>query len=176
MTAACVPLATDRGEGWERAHLEQIPLPPSTYNRELKGKADVDNLVLRMLAKDREMRPADANALIRELSLIEAQHTWVQETIVHSLPPVDQRFPDSPRSPTPPAPAAPQVEKEVEIPMPPARAARPSKPTGRLGPRSGMKIAMGVTVGLLAATGRMLPEIRIMSQRPPANSTFVADP
>jgi len=176
MLAARLPFDADPRGGWERAHLEQIPLPPSTYNRELKGKADVDNLVLRMLAKDREMRPADANALIRELSLIEAQHTWVQETIVHSLPPVDQRFPDSPRSPTPPAPAAPQVEKEVEIPMPPARAARPSEPTGRLGPRSGMKIAMGVAVGLLAVAGIMFPVIRMMSKQPPEIVSFDADP
>jgi serine/threonine-protein kinase len=174
MLAARLPFdAAPRG-GWERAHLEQIPLPPSTYNLELKGKADVDNLVLRMLAKDREMRPADANALIRELSLIEAQHTWVKETIVHSLPPVDQRFPVSPRSPTPPA--APQVEREVEIPMPPARAARPGEPTGRPGPRSGMKIAMGVAAGLLAVAGIMFPVIRMMSKQPPEIVSFDADP
>ena len=83
-------------------------------------------------------------------------------------------FPVSPRSPTPPA--APQVEKEVEIPMPPARAARPGEPTGRPGPRSGMKIAMGVAAGLLAVAGIMFPVIRMMSKQPPEIVSFDADP
>ena len=72
MLTGRLPFDAHTEEDWKRAHLEETPLPPSTYSRELEGKADVDNLVLHMLAKDREMRPADANALIRELNLIEA--------------------------------------------------------------------------------------------------------
>ena len=72
MLTGGLPFDAHTEEDWKRAHLEETPLPPSTYSRELEGKADVDNLVLQLLAKDREMRPADANALIRELNLIEA--------------------------------------------------------------------------------------------------------
>jgi len=72
MLTGRLPFDAHTEEDWKRAHLEETPLPPSTYSRELEGKADVDNLVLQLLAKDREMRPADANALIRELNLIEA--------------------------------------------------------------------------------------------------------
>ena len=72
MLTGRLPFDAHTEEDWKRAHLEETPLPPSTYSRELEGKADVDNLVLQLLAKDREMRPADANALIRELDLIEA--------------------------------------------------------------------------------------------------------
>ena len=176
MLTGRLPFDAHSEEAWRRAHLEQIPPPPSTYNRELEGNADVDNLALRMLAKDREMRPADANALIQELSLIEAQHSWGKGTIVHPLPQVAQRFPTSPRIPTPPAPAAPQVEKEVEIPMPPARVARFGESTGRPGPSSGMKIALGVAVGLLAVAGIMFPVIRMMSRQPPDIVSFDADP
>jgi len=176
MLTGRLPFDAHSEEAWRRAHLEQIPPPPSTYNRELEGNADVDNLALRMLAKDREMRPADANALIQELSLIEAQHSWGKGTIVHPLPQVAQRFPTSPRIPTPPAPAAPQVEKEVEIPMPPARVARFGESTGRQGPSSGMKIALGVAVGLLAVAGITFPVIRMMSEQPPDIVSFDADP
>ena len=73
MLTGRLPFDADTEEGLRRAHLEETPLPPSTYSRELEGYADVDNLVLRLLAKDREMRPADANALIQELNLIEAR-------------------------------------------------------------------------------------------------------
>src|SRR6058998_3438447 len=72
MLTGRLPFDAHTEEDWKRAHLEETPLPPSTYNRELEGNADLDNLVLQLLAKDREMRPADANALIRELNLIEA--------------------------------------------------------------------------------------------------------
>src|SRR5881628_3035356 len=72
MLTGGLPFDGHTEEDWKRAQLEETPLPPSTYNRELEGNADVDNLVLHLLAKDREMRPADANALIRELNLIEA--------------------------------------------------------------------------------------------------------
>src|SRR5437867_1142204 len=90
MLTGGLPFDGHTEEDWKRAQLEETPLPPSTYNRELEGNADVNNLVLHMLAKDREMRPADANALIQELNLIEA----------------------------PPAPPVPPTEKEEEISMP----------------------------------------------------------
>jgi len=73
MLTGRLPFDAHTEEDWKRAQLEEIPLPPSTYNRALKGNADVDHVVLHMLAKDREMRPAGSNALIQELNLIEAR-------------------------------------------------------------------------------------------------------
>jgi len=72
MLTGRLPFDAHTEEDWKRAHLEETPLPPSIYRRELEGKADVDILVLQLLAKHREMRPADANALIRGVSLLEA--------------------------------------------------------------------------------------------------------
>src|SRR5260370_7724752 len=129
-------------EGGGRARREQVPQPPSFFNPELQGNAEVEALVSRMLGKAREQRPADANALIQELSLIEAQQSWGKGTIVPPPPPAAQRFPTPPRIPTPPAPAAPPGEKEVEIPIPPARLARLGESTSRPGPSRGLHIAL----------------------------------
>jgi serine/threonine protein kinase len=195
MLTGRLPFDAHSNEGWMRAHLEQIPLPPSTYNRELEGNADVDNLVLRMLAKDREMRPADANTLIQELSLVEAQHSWGKETIVRPLPPAAQRFPTPPRTPTPPPaftpppapplppvrewvspPPVPPVEKEEEIRMPRPSGPRFGAQNDRSGQGRGMKIALGVGVGLLALAGIVFLVIRMMSKQPPEIISFDADP
>src|SRR5438034_8358055 len=46
MLTGRLPFDAHTEEDWKRAHLEETPLPPSTYSRELEGKADVDNLVL----------------------------------------------------------------------------------------------------------------------------------
>ena len=84
MLTGRLPLHAHTYEGWMRAHLEQVPEPPSKFNPALTQYPGVDALVLKLLAKDRERRPRDGQAFLEELNLIEARlssnHAVVTET------------------------------------------------------------------------------------------------
>jgi len=167
MLAAHSPFDAHSAEGWLRAHLDQVPPPPSVFNPALQGNADVDALVLRMLAKQRDQRPADANALIQELSLIEAQHTWGKGAIDSPVPPATPPPLPTATRPEPTVPAVEKVEKnEQEIPVLPARVDRFRAQTDFLQGRR-KKIALGVGVSLFALTSILFPVIRMMSKQPP---------
>jgi serine/threonine protein kinase len=97
MLTARMPFEAHTHEGWMRAHLEQQPLPPSQWNAQLPPA--VDELVLRLLAKDREQRTPSAEALIDELKIVEAECAWGQQTVPPTVPPP---VATSPRTPTPP--------------------------------------------------------------------------
>jgi serine/threonine protein kinase len=73
MLTGRLPLHAHTNEGWMRAHLMEIPQPPSMVNPELAPISGLDALVLKLLAKDREQRPQDAQAFLGELNLIGAQ-------------------------------------------------------------------------------------------------------
>jgi TPR repeat protein len=76
MLTGRLPLHAHTNEGWMRAHLDEIPEPPSRFNPELAQHPKLDALVLKLLAKDREQRPHDAQAFLGELNLVEAQLSW----------------------------------------------------------------------------------------------------
>ncbi len=76
------PFQVQNDAGWMHAHLEESPPPPSQLNPELAEAAGVDALVLRLIEKDRERRPKDAQALVSELNLLEAQLSWQRPTVV----------------------------------------------------------------------------------------------
>ncbi len=113
-------------EEWRRAHLEMTPEPPSRYSLELAGHAEVDAIVLKLLAKNREQRTRDAQELIAQLNLLEAQYGWNKETVVvrspgagassssGSAPPVSP-----PRTPSPPQGyGAPQPPRPLQAQRP----------------------------------------------------------
>lgn len=54
-------------EGWMFAHLQETPAPPSDHRPELAYWPGLDDLVLRLLARERDHRPRDAAELIRQL-------------------------------------------------------------------------------------------------------------
>ena len=82
MLAGRLPLHAHTDAGWMHAHLEETPPPPSQFNPELAQLPAIDELVLKLLAKDRENRPKDAHAFLNELNLLDAQLSWGQATIV----------------------------------------------------------------------------------------------
>ena len=100
------------------AHVMEAPPPPSQHNSELAGVAGLDALVLQMLAKDREQRPADAQALLQEISLVEAQMSWGMPTVTPSGRPATPAKPSLPLSPTTPS-----------TPPPPRRVTAQSSPS-----------------------------------------------
>jgi serine/threonine protein kinase/Tol biopolymer transport system component len=94
------PFNAQTHQGWLRAHLSEIPRPPSTLNRELLYHPGVDELVMRLLAKDRELRPKDAESLVRELDLIDPQLTSPAPSISTPKEPIPnpQRIERQPKS------------------------------------------------------------------------------
>jgi serine/threonine-protein kinase len=58
-------------EGWMYQHLQEQPQPPSQSRPELANWPGLDDLVLRLLAKDREQRPRDAADLVRMLDAVQ---------------------------------------------------------------------------------------------------------
>src|SRR5882672_1969677 len=76
MLTGRLPLHAHTNEGWMRAHLYEVPEPPSKFDPELAQHPNLDALVLKLLAKDREQRPRDAHAVLGELNLIEARLSW----------------------------------------------------------------------------------------------------
>jgi hypothetical protein len=71
--AGRLPFDARSAPEWMYAHLQHRPLPPSHYNPDLAAVPGLDAFVLRLLAKDRESRPAEAQVLIQEIHLLEAQ-------------------------------------------------------------------------------------------------------
>jgi serine/threonine protein kinase len=84
MLTGRLPLHAHTNEGWMRAHLMEIPQPPSVFNPELAPISGLDALVLRLLAKDRGHRPQDAQAFLGELNIVEAQLSRNDATVATS--------------------------------------------------------------------------------------------
>jgi len=79
-------------EGWMYQHLMAEPAAPSSLRPELANWPGLDDLVMRLLAKDRDKRPRDVGEL---LHLLEAVHYVApiarRETVKEEPPPVNRR-------------------------------------------------------------------------------------
>jgi serine/threonine-protein kinase len=75
MLTGQTPFQAENYEGWAEQHRNATPKPPSTLRPELAHWRGLDALVLRMLAKDRNGRPANVAEL---LTLI--------DTVVYAVP------------------------------------------------------------------------------------------
>jgi serine/threonine protein kinase len=63
MLTGSTPFHAHNTEGFRRQHMEETPKPPSQLRPELAGWTGLDGLVMRMLAKNRDDRPQDAEVL-----------------------------------------------------------------------------------------------------------------
>ena len=77
-------------EGWMHRHLQAEPQPPSRLRPELANWPGLDALVLRLLAKDRDQRPADAAELVALLDGLRyqapgARRVTVREEVPHPV-------------------------------------------------------------------------------------------
>ncbi|MGD0799754.1 MAG: protein kinase [Terracidiphilus sp.] len=63
MLTGRTPFRANSTSGWMKQHLEETPLPPSQLRQELVQWQGLDQLVMRMLAKNRYDRPQDAELL-----------------------------------------------------------------------------------------------------------------
>src|ERR1035441_5298023 len=64
MLTGDTPFHADNTEGWMYQHLHEQPQPPSQLRPDLANWQDLDALVLRLLAKEREQRPRDVAELV----------------------------------------------------------------------------------------------------------------
>jgi eukaryotic-like serine/threonine-protein kinase len=58
-------------QGWSQAHMNTPPRPPSSVRPELANWKGLDELVIRLLAKDRTQRPQNVGEMLRILEAIE---------------------------------------------------------------------------------------------------------
>jgi serine/threonine protein kinase len=73
MLTADLPFRADTTMEMLLAHMQKAPQPIATAHPELQVPENVAALTLRLLEKNREMRPATARALIQEIETIEAE-------------------------------------------------------------------------------------------------------
>jgi serine/threonine protein kinase len=67
------PFRADNDGGWMRQHLSETPKPLSALRPELGGMPGLDALVLRLLAKKSDDRPASVQAFLQELNVLEVR-------------------------------------------------------------------------------------------------------
>ena len=80
-------------EGWMRQHLDICLRPPSSLRPEVKGWQGLDALMLRLLAKDREQRPASAAGVVELLDNVrpaEVAPVRLTEVEQHKVTQVEQ--------------------------------------------------------------------------------------
>jgi uncharacterized protein len=70
MLTGSLPFHSDSYEGWFEQHVCAVPPSPSYLRPELAGWAGLDALVLSLLAKDREQRPASTADFLEQLDLV----------------------------------------------------------------------------------------------------------
>lgn len=100
-------------EGWMYQHLQEQSLPPSQSRPELANWPGLDDLVLRLLAKDREQRPRDAAELVRMLDAVQYADPLARRRNVYDTPAT--LTPE--RRPTPP-PFVPEHRATTFMPEP----------------------------------------------------------
>jgi serine/threonine-protein kinase len=64
MLTGATPFHAHNLSGWMKQHLQETPRPPSLFRPEVASWPELDSLVLRLLAKDREHRPRSAAELL----------------------------------------------------------------------------------------------------------------
>src|SRR5208282_1911002 len=73
MLTGRLPFRADTPAQWLHAHLSQEPPPPSRFNQELAAYSGMDRLILKLLAKKMHERPADSQAFLHALDLVESE-------------------------------------------------------------------------------------------------------
>jgi serine/threonine protein kinase len=126
MLTGRLPFESYNRLGWMRAHLDLQPPPPSSLNSSLP--TSVDELVLRLLAKDRDTRTPNAEVFIEQLKLVEAGMAYSAPTVLPKVP-SGAEGPKTPplarrEVPQPAPPKIPTPPREVAVKTPPRQPER----------------------------------------------------
>ena len=124
MLTADLPFKADTTMEMLLAHMQKAPMPIPTAHPELQVPENVAALALRLLEKNRDLRPATARALIQEIDKLEKE--LAEPGATRFVPPdelirtMQQRGPSGPpRAPTPPPPEIPQERPKAPPPRAP---------------------------------------------------------
>jgi len=93
-------------QGWMYQHLNENPVPPSQHRAELRSLTGVDELLLSMLAKERENRPATIADFLNRLDNLGRRNVSGPKTVFE---PVGQSTPAQEFVPPPPPPLLPSM-------------------------------------------------------------------
>jgi len=153
MLTGRTPFHAHNMEGWMFQHLQEIPKPPSQLRPELAIWLGLDALVLRMLARDRELRHKDAAELIRTLDAVQVASGKEQfHTVLdaHSLGTTAIREEDRVRS----QPTLEPTPKKITVP-PPAPPLADTKFKSRRFPRWAWGALATLVLVVVFAAGRL---------------------
>ena len=101
-------------EGWAEQHKNAAPMPPNSLRPELVNWKGLDELVLRLLAKDREDRPKDIPEVLGLLNAIEFVPAAQRDTVREYRPtePLRQPLLTEPM-PQPLPPPPPELDHQI---------------------------------------------------------------
>ena len=87
MLTGRLPFRSDSYEGWFELHVKTAPAPPSSIRPELGDFPGLDALVLKLLEKDRENRPANVGEFLADLNrVIGGSAPYSGEAIPRAVP------------------------------------------------------------------------------------------
>ncbi|MDR3677637.1 MAG: serine/threonine-protein kinase, partial [Acidobacteriota bacterium] len=136
MLTADLPFKADTTMEMLLAHMQKPPMPIGVMHPELQVPENIANLTMRLLEKNRDLRPASPRVLIQEIEKIEKELLNPQRTRVlttDDLVQASERGQGGDRGgvviPPPPRPQPPPVRPPVEPPRPlPPPVVRPLPP------------------------------------------------
>jgi serine/threonine protein kinase len=94
------PLHAHNIQGWMYQHLSETPVPPSQHRSDLRAHPGLDELVLSMLAKERERRPGTISDFLNRLDSLGQRNSSAGRTVVE--PQVTPPYEPPPVVPPPP--------------------------------------------------------------------------
>jgi len=105
MLTGQTPFHAHNMEGWMYQHLQETPRPPSQLKPELADWPGLDALVLHLLAREREQRPASIDELLAELDCVATKSIEPPQPVPAFIPdPIPTPDPDPWPLPEPVAP------------------------------------------------------------------------
>ena len=128
MLTADLPFKADTTMEMLLAHMQKPPAPISMVHPELQIPEPIADLTLRLLEKNRDMRPASGRALIQEIERLEKDVMTQGRTRVltaDDLVAADNRPATPNRAPTPAAPPPRSATQQVRPPEPPKQPPQP---------------------------------------------------
>ncbi len=155
-------------EGWMYQHLQEQPQPPSQLRPELANWPGLDDLVLRLLAKDREQRPRDAAELVRMLDAVQYADPLARRRKAFETPatlmPEHRATTFMPERRTTPLPFIPEHSATTFMPEPgPAPLVPEHRPTP---PRSRRTIWFAAAAALIVAALGIWFAVRSSNAKP----------
>lgn len=198
MLTADLPFKADTTMGMLLAHMQKPPAPIAASHPELRVPEDVANLTMRLLEKNRDMRPASARVLVQEIEKLEKDlmnptktRSMTAVDLVHTKAVRDMVGERAAAGEAPPLPSVPPPVRPAAPPKPPPQpVARPQTPAPVVAPPSpraqpaesrwGMWVALVVLLVGIGGGGLWIATRR--APAPPAGptqtltATLTADP